>query len=124
MTEERIITAATITSGEKHDGKELKSLVEKSVASGMIIKDVIGDAAYSEKDNIQYTNNENINLIARLSKTVTHGNSRVNTNKFLYNKDADMYVCEAGHMSIRKTSNRSKKHLEDGKGTVITYFLI
>lgn len=29
MTEERIITAATITSGEKTDGKELESLVQK-----------------------------------------------------------------------------------------------
>lgn len=29
MTPERIITATTITSGEKHDGKELTSLVEK-----------------------------------------------------------------------------------------------
>lgn len=30
MTEDRIITAATITSGEAFDGKELPSLVEKS----------------------------------------------------------------------------------------------
>ena len=30
MTPERIITAATVTSGEKHDGKELQKLVEKS----------------------------------------------------------------------------------------------
>ena len=29
MTEERIITAATITSGEKTDGKELPKLVQK-----------------------------------------------------------------------------------------------
>lgn len=29
MTPERIITAATITSGEKHDGKEMQRLVEK-----------------------------------------------------------------------------------------------
>lgn len=30
MTPERIITAATITSGEKHDGKEMKKLIEKA----------------------------------------------------------------------------------------------
>lgn len=29
MTPERIITAATITSGEKHDGKQLQTLIEK-----------------------------------------------------------------------------------------------
>ena len=34
MTEERIITAATITSGEKTDGKELPKLVQKSKLLG------------------------------------------------------------------------------------------
>jgi hypothetical protein len=32
MTEERIITAATVTSGEKTDGKELPELVQKRAA--------------------------------------------------------------------------------------------
>ncbi|MGL5041962.1 MAG: transposase [Culicoidibacterales bacterium] len=45
MTPERIITAATITSGEKHDGKELQRLVEKTKASGLEIEAVIGDGA-------------------------------------------------------------------------------
>lgn len=30
MTPEKIITSATITTGEKHDGKELINLIEKS----------------------------------------------------------------------------------------------
>ena len=30
MTEERLITAAIITTGEKHDGKYLQKLIEKS----------------------------------------------------------------------------------------------
>ena len=38
MTPERIITAATITSGEKHDGKELVNLIEKSENNGIEIK--------------------------------------------------------------------------------------
>lgn len=45
MSEERIITAATVTSGEKHDGKELKSLVEKSKKAGIEIDTIIGDGA-------------------------------------------------------------------------------
>ena len=53
MTEERIITAATITSGEKTDGKELPKLVQKSKAAGIQIESVIGDMAYSEKKNIE-----------------------------------------------------------------------
>jgi len=51
MTEERIITAAVITSGEKSDGKELAKLVQKSRDAGMEVKTVIGDKAYSEKKN-------------------------------------------------------------------------
>ena len=49
MTPERIITAATITSGEKHDRKELRKLVEKSQANGIEVEAVIGDGAYKEK---------------------------------------------------------------------------
>lgn len=121
MTEERIITAATITSGEKHDGKQLKDLVNKSREFGIEIEDIIGDAAYSEKENIEYTKNEDIRLISRLSKIVTHGPSRKAAD-FEYNKDADMYVCKSGHMSIKKTSTRPKKHAKDGQGTVESYF--
>jgi len=121
MTEERIITAATITSGEKHDGKQLKDLVNKSRSFGIEVEDVIGDAAYSEKENIEYTKNENIKLISRLSKTVTHGPSRKAAD-FEYNKDADMYVCKSGHMSIKKVSTRPKKHAKDGQGNVESYF--
>ena len=51
MTPERIITAATITSGEKPDGKELPELVEKSRKAGMTVENVIADRAYSGKDN-------------------------------------------------------------------------
>lgn len=92
MTEERIITAALITSGEKHDGKQLKSLIEKSEVSGFNIENIIGYAAYSEKENIEYVNENKMNLIAKLSKSVSHGNTRQTKTKFEYNKDADMYV--------------------------------
>ena len=58
MTEERIITAAIVTTGEKNDGKQLQNLIEKSKSAGMEVKTVIGDTAYSEKDNIAYTKDE------------------------------------------------------------------
>jgi len=108
MTPERIITAATITTGEKHDGKELQKLVEKSQANGIEVKAVIGDGAYSEKENIEYCEEKEIKLVSKLSKMVTHGNSRRN-NEFEYNKDAGMYVCKAGHMAIIKRKQGMKK---------------
>lgn len=107
MTEERLITAATITTGEKHDGKELKELIEKSSKAGIKVETVIGDAAYSEKDNIEYSQEENIKLVSRLSNTVTHGN-RKNEDKFEFNKDAGMYVCKAGYMAIKKARQGKK----------------
>ena len=122
MTEERIITAAVVTSGEKHDGKQLQELTEKSEQAGIEVTDIIGDAAYSEKENIAYAKANNIRLISKLSKTVTHLQSnRTNPNVFEFNKDAGMYVCQAGHMSYKKTSTRPKKHAKDGTGTVESY---
>lgn len=118
MTPERIITAATITSGEKHDGKELKKLVEKSQANGIEVEAVIGDGAYSEKENIEYCEENNIKLASKLSKFVTHGNSQRNNN-FEYNKDAEMYVCKAGNMAIRKAKQGSKKN---GQNKVECYY--
>ena len=81
MTQERIITAAIITSGEKHDGKQLQPLVKISRAAGVEVESAIGDGAYSEKDNLEYAEAEGIKLISKLSKSVTHGNGK-NKDKF------------------------------------------
>lgn len=54
MTEERIITAATVTSGEKTDRKELPDFIRKSRTAGMEVETVIGDKeVYSEQKNIE-----------------------------------------------------------------------
>lgn len=107
MSEERIITAATVTTGEKNDGKELKTLIEKSVKAGIDVKTVIGDAAYSEKGNINYTKINDMDLVAKLNPSVTQG-YRAKEDEFEFNKDAGMYVCKAGHMAIRKARQGKK----------------
>lgn len=107
MTEERIICAATITTGEKNDGKELKTLVDNSIHAGIQIDTVIGDAAYSEKGNIEYSNKNDIKLVAKLNPSVTQG-YRKKENEFGFNKDAGMYVCKEGHMAIRKARQGKK----------------
>ena len=118
MTEERIITAATITTGEKNDGKELKVLLEKSMDTGLKIDTIIGDAAYSEKGNIELATENKINLVAKLNPSVTQGN-RKKEDAFQFNKDAGMYVCKAGHMAIRK-ARQGKKNI--GKNQAETYY--
>ena len=121
MTPERIITAAVVTSGEKHDGKQLQKLVEKSQANGIEVEAVIGDGAYSEKENIEYCEENNIKLASKLSKSITHGN-KPNNNNFEYNKDAGMYVCKAGHMAIRKTHSIIKDTRYNSQSEVESYF--
>ena len=121
MTPERIITAATITTGERHDGKELVNLIEKSVSNGIKVEAIIGDGAYSEKDNLEYCEEKNIKNVSKLSKFVTHGNSKRN-NDFEYNKDAGMYVCKAGHMAIKKAKQGSKNPKSGYNNLVECYY--
>ncbi|PZD93702.1 IS1182 family transposase [Paenibacillus sambharensis] len=118
LTEERIITAAVITTGEKNDGKQLQTLIEKSQAAGMQVSTVIGDAAYSEKDNLVYAKSNEIALVSKLNPLITQGN-RKKEDEFLFNKDASMYVCTAGHMAVRK-ARQGKKGV--GKNQVDTYY--
>lgn len=118
MTEERIITAATITSGEKIDGKELPALIRKSRATGMKVETVIGDKAYSSKENIDAAKDNHYELISRLNSIVTQGN-RIKPDEFEFNKDAGMYQCTAGHLAIHKYLDKRKT---EGKNPRMTYF--
>lgn len=116
MSEERIITAATVTTGEKNDGKQLQTLIEKSEETGMRIDTIIGDAAYSDKDNIKYAIKNELDLVAKLNPAVSHGN-RGKEDAFEFNKDAGMYVCPAGHMAIRKARTGKKGQKKNQKET-------
>jgi hypothetical protein len=116
MSDERIITAAIVTTGEKSDGKYLQELVEKSKATGMEIETVIGDTAYSEKENIQYANQNELQLVAKLNPNITQG-TRKKEDEFEFNKDAGMYVCRAGHLAIRKARTGKKGINKNQKDT-------
>jgi hypothetical protein len=116
MNEERIITAAVVTTGEKSDGKYLQTLVEKSRETGMEIDTIIGDTAYSEKGNIQYANEYKLQLVSKLNPNITQG-KRQKEDEFEFNKDAGMYVCKAGHMAIRKARTGKKGTNKNQKDT-------
>jgi hypothetical protein len=120
MSDERIITAATVTSGEKGDGAQLPELIEQSRTNGMEVETVIGDTAYSGKDNIQLSNNvENgFELVSRLNPVISQG-VRKEEDKFEYNKDAGMFVCRAGHIAIRR-ARQGKKNQSTNQ--VMTYY--
>jgi transposase len=107
MTEERIITAAVVTSGEKGDGPELPKLLEISQKNGIAVETIIGDAAYSGKENLAIASGQNIKIVAKLTPAITQG-CRKDEDKFDYNKDADMFVCPAGHLSIMRNRQGRK----------------
>jgi transposase len=118
MTEERIITAAVITSGEKGDGPELPKLLQMSQQNGVEVDTIIGDAAYSGKENLKIANGQKIRVVARLNPSITQG-FRKDEDKFDYNKDADRFVCPAGHLAIRKARGGTK---DVGANQVDTYY--
>jgi transposase len=118
LTEERIITAAVVTSGDKGDGPELSKLLEISQQNGIKVDTIIGDAAYSGKENIELTKEQDIQIVAKLNPSITQG-FRKSEDQFDYNKDADMFVCPAGHIAIRK-ARQGKKNA--GKNQVGTYY--
>lgn len=107
MTEERIITAAVVTSGEKGDGPELTKLLQMSQENGIDVDTIIGDTAYSGKENLKITTEQNIKIVARLNPSITQG-TRKDEDEFDYNKDADMFVCPAGHMALKKARQGTK----------------
>lgn len=71
MTDEWIITACLVTSGEKSDGLVLEELYQKSKGNGATIEAIVGDRAYSGDDNIPFTKREDVHLVARLHPAVS-----------------------------------------------------
>lgn len=118
MTEERIITAAVVTSGEKGDGPELPTLLEISKQNGIEVDTIIGDSAYSGKENLELTKEHSIKVVAKLNPAITQG-CRKDDRMFDYNKDAGMFVCPAGHLAIKKARGGKKS---GGTNQVDTYY--
>ncbi|QWU16733.1 transposase [Paenibacillus sophorae] len=69
-----------------------------------------GDTAHSEKDNLAYSERNEIELVSKLNPLITQGN-RKKEDEFEFNKDAGMYVCKAGHLATRRARQGKK-----GKG--------
>lgn len=118
MTEERIITAAVITSGEKSDGKILPELLKISQNNGLEVETIIGDAAYSGKENLDMGEAEKIKIVSKLNPSISQG-IRSEEDKFDYNKDAGMFVCPAGHLAVKK-ARQGKKNVPSNQ--VDTYY--
>ena len=105
INQEHIITAATVTSGEKDDGSQMQTLIDKSIENGMEVETVIGDGAYCSKENLEESKEKKITVVSKVNALVREGRS---DDRFTFNKDAGMYVCPAGHMAIKKYVTKDK----------------
>jgi len=119
VTENRFIASATQTSGEKGDGKELESLVKQAESNGMKVEEILADTAYSGKDNLLFCKDEQIKLISKLHPILLEHSSKKES-KYTFNKDAGMFVCEAGHLAIRKA--RQGKKCSEKNQMMVYYF--
>jgi len=114
MTKERIVTAIEVTSGEAPDGKYLQDLVEKSKEAGIDVKEVIGDTAYSGKENLDYGEENEIDIISKMNPVIT--NSQKRSDGFEYIKDADTMRCPAGELAIGQSIKKERDLRKEGKG--------
>ena len=117
MTEDRIITAATITSGEAFDGAELPDLVQKSRDAGVTVDEVLADTAYSTLDNLKDAKANDYKLISKLNPSVANGMR--SEDGFIFNKDANTMQCPAGHLAVRRNY---EKRANVGKNNRIKYY--
>lgn len=107
VTPERLVVAATMTSGEKGDGPELPELIRKAKENVPDLEEVVGDGAYSGQDNLENAEKEKVKIVAKLNANVANGTRE--DDKFTFNKDAGMAVCPAGHMATRKSHTKQSK---------------
>lgn len=117
MTEEEIITAVEVTGGSSDDGKQFKELLNQTLSAGIEVQEVIGDTAYSSKDNLAEMKSKKIQPVVPLNPVVHNGGLR--QEGFEYNKDADFVICPAGQHSIRKAVQGSK---QNGKSRSLVFY--
>ena len=120
MTKERIVTGIEITSGEAPDGKFLPNLVKKSEEAGIEVKEVIGDKAYSGKENLEYGKGKNIQIIARMNGIITKGQKKKDDG-FEYIKDADTMRCPMGQISFNKIYVEGKRYKDGYRNGKMVY---
>lgn len=116
MTDERIVTAAVITSGERSDGEQLPALVEKTREAGLEVRNVIGDTAYSGKSNLELAKSadapeKSFKLISKLNPIISNSINNPERDGFIFNKDAGLFTCPEGHIAKRKARTGKKNIL-------------
>lgn len=112
QTTEGIITAAKVTSGEQGDGPQAADLVDMTVGNGVEVDTLIGDGAYSGKNILEKGAKEGFKVVSKLHPAILSGCRKSEPGmEFGFNKDANMPICPAGHLAVR----RREIHYKEGK---------
>lgn len=111
MTEERLISAIQVTSGEACDGDVMRELAEQSSKNGIAVEEINGDTAYSTGANIEYCNENDIRLISPLNPIISNS-VLPKEDGFVYNKDAGTLQCPCGclAMSCHRQKGKNRYH--------------
>ena len=97
-TDERIITAVDVHSGEYVDGTGFHELLERTEEAGVKVEAVTADKAYFRKDILDELEQKKIESVIPVSACAY----KVNEDLFSYNKDSDEWFCRIGNKTIRK----------------------
>ena len=113
-TDERIITAVTVKSGEYVDGTDFDKLIELTKQTGLKIEEVFGDKAYFRKPILDKIKE----IEAKAYIPISEMAYKIDEEIFSYNKDSDEWFCSEGNITIRKKYRKGK----NGKETYKYYF--
>lgn len=115
-TDERIITAVGVHSGEYTDGKEFNGLLQKTVQAGIEPTEIYGDKAYFRKDILDSIEAAEAKALIPVSASAY----KINEELFSYNKDSDQWFCIMGNHTVKK--NRVTRQ-QKGKKVDVYEFL-
>jgi transposase len=97
-TDERIITAAAVHSGEYVDGIDFDRLLERTQKSGIALEELYGDKAYFRANIIEGIEKAGATAYIPVSASAY----RIDEEKFSYNKDSDRWLCFMGNHTVSK----------------------
>ena len=70
----------------------------------MTVNEVIADTAYSTLENLKDAQSNDYKLISKLNPCIIKGTR--SEDGFIFNKDADIMQCPAGHLAIKYRIDR------------------
>ena len=105
-TDERIITAIDVHTGEYVDGKEFEELLNRTIDTGLSVKEMYGDKAYFRKDILESLEKQKIKGYIPVSASVY----KIDEELFSYNKDSDQWFCFMGNHTVNCKKNQQTRN--------------